>query len=161
MYIDIDFSTDWEQEFQKRLDSDGPFASWEMFNLAFEAEEHRAVPSFDGLVAPSYLPNLTPYEHQLETARRVVEDMNGKAILADEVGLGKTIEAGLVLKEYMIRGLVKKSINPSTRITSKSMVKRVKREIPHSCHPTKEIVRLGTSRRCCRIDGNRQKTASP
>ncbi|MBM7633679.1 DEAD/DEAH box helicase [Geomicrobium sediminis] len=108
MYIDIDFSTDWEQEFQKRLDNDGPFASWEMFNLAFEAEEHRAVPSFDGLVAPSYLPNLTPYEHQLETARRVVEDMNGKAILADEVGLGKTIEAGLVLKEYMIRGLVKK-----------------------------------------------------
>src|SRR5690606_5921957 len=29
-------------------------------------------------------------------------------ILADEVGLGKTIEAGLILKEYMIRGLVKK-----------------------------------------------------
>ncbi|MGZ6539666.1 MAG: DEAD/DEAH box helicase, partial [Bacteroidia bacterium] len=36
------------------------------------------------------------------------ENMNGKAILADEVGLGKTIEAGLILKEYMIRGLVKK-----------------------------------------------------
>lgn len=36
--------------------------------------------------------------------------MNGKAILADEVGLGKTIEAGLVLKEYMIRGLVKKAL---------------------------------------------------
>jgi SNF2 family DNA or RNA helicase len=34
--------------------------------------------------------------------------MHGKAILADEVGLGKTIEAGLILKEYMIRGLVKK-----------------------------------------------------
>ncbi|MFP3339539.1 SNF2-related protein, partial [Micrococcus sp. SIMBA_131] len=28
--------------------------------------------------------------------------------LADEVGLGKTIEAGLIIKEYMIRGLVKK-----------------------------------------------------
>ncbi len=38
--------------------------------------------------------------------------MNGKAILADEVGLGKTIEAGLILKEYMIRGLVKKVLNP-------------------------------------------------
>ena len=44
----------------------------------------------------------------METARQVVEKMNGKAILADEVGLGKTIEAGLIIKEYMIRGLVKK-----------------------------------------------------
>lgn len=34
--------------------------------------------------------------------------MRGRAILADEVGLGKTIEAGLILKEYIIRGLVKK-----------------------------------------------------
>ena len=41
-------------------------------------------------------------------AKQVVENMNGKAILADEVGLGKTIEAGLIIKEYMIRGLVKK-----------------------------------------------------
>ncbi len=34
--------------------------------------------------------------------------MQGQAILADEVGLGKTIEAGLVLKEYLLRGLAKK-----------------------------------------------------
>lgn len=108
MYIDIDFSIEWEEQFQQRLDQDGPFASWEMFNLAYEAEEYQAVPSFDGLVAPTYLPQLQPYDHQLETARKVVEELNGKAILADEVGLGKTIEAGLVLKEYMIRGLVKK-----------------------------------------------------
>lgn len=45
---------------------------------------------------------------RLEVARKVVEQMNGKAILADEVGLGKTVEAGLILKEYMIRGLAKK-----------------------------------------------------
>lgn len=36
--------------------------------------------------------------------------MRGRAILADEVGLGKTIEAGLVLKEYLIRGLVKRAL---------------------------------------------------
>lgn len=34
--------------------------------------------------------------------------MSGRAILADEVGLGKTIEAGLILKEYLVRGLVGK-----------------------------------------------------
>lgn len=34
--------------------------------------------------------------------------MNGKVILVDEVGLGKMIEVGLILKEYMICGFVKK-----------------------------------------------------
>ncbi|MBB6448897.1 SNF2 family DNA or RNA helicase [Geomicrobium halophilum] len=110
MYIDIHFSTDWEEKFKKALDDEGPWSSWEMYRLAYEAEKHKAVPSFDGLVATSHLPQLSLYDHQWETARRVVEDMNGKAILADEVGLGKTIEAGLVLKEYMIRGLVKKAL---------------------------------------------------
>jgi SNF2 family DNA or RNA helicase len=34
--------------------------------------------------------------------------MNGRAILADEVGLGKTIEAGIVLKELTVRGLARR-----------------------------------------------------
>ena len=48
--------------------------------------------------------------HQIDTAKRVLNEMRGRAILADEVGLGKTIEAGLILKEYMIRGLVRKTL---------------------------------------------------
>src|SRR2546428_3711266 len=36
--------------------------------------------------------------------------MHGRGILADEVGLGKPIEAGLVLKEYAIRGLVRRAL---------------------------------------------------
>lgn len=44
----------------------------------------------------------------MDTARKVLFEMSGRAILADEVGLGKTIEAGLILKEYMVRGLVSK-----------------------------------------------------
>ncbi len=31
-------------------------------------------------------------------------------MLADEVGLGKTIEAGMILKEYMLRGLVRRAL---------------------------------------------------
>ncbi len=46
--------------------------------------------------------------HQRETIRRVMEEMDGKAILADEVGLGKTIEAGMILREYLKQGLIKK-----------------------------------------------------
>ncbi|MCK8827484.1 DEAD/DEAH box helicase [Natroniella acetigena] len=41
--------------------------------------------------------------HQIKTVERVVNEMNGRALLADEVGLGKTIEAGMILKEYLVR----------------------------------------------------------
>jgi SNF2 family DNA or RNA helicase len=82
--------------------------SWEHFQMAYTAAKATNIDTFTGLVAPGYLPHMTFHPHQLEASRRVVEEMNGRAILADEVGLGKTIEAGLVLKELMIRGLVKK-----------------------------------------------------
>ncbi|QPA30038.1 DEAD/DEAH box helicase [Thermaerobacillus caldiproteolyticus] len=106
--IDIEFDTSWKKGFLERVEKDGPWTSWELYQLSLEAATHLSVPDFDGLQAPKHLPHLTPLPHQLEVARQVVEKMNGKAILADEVGLGKTIEAGLILKEYMIRGLVKK-----------------------------------------------------
>ena len=108
MDITITFDDTWEQEFLKRVDEDGPWGNWELAKLAMEAEKALAIPSFTGLQAPKHLPEVTFLPHQLDTAKQVVEKMNGKAILADEVGLGKTIEAGLILKEYMIRGLVKK-----------------------------------------------------
>ncbi len=53
---------------------------------------------------------LIPYIHQIECVRRVIDEMNGQAILADEVGLGKTIEAGLILFEYLERGLINKAL---------------------------------------------------
>lgn len=108
MTVDINFNYTWQDDFLKKVEQDGPWAHWELYRLAFEVENNLAIKNFDGLLAPSFLPNLQPLPHQLETAKRVVEEMNGKGILADEVGLGKTIEAGLILKEYMIRGLVKK-----------------------------------------------------
>ncbi|MFB1098978.1 DEAD/DEAH box helicase [Terribacillus sp. JSM ZJ617] len=91
-----------------KLQQEGETASWEHFKMAYTAAKETNIDTFTGLVAPGYLPHMTFHPHQLEASRRVVEEMNGRAILADEVGLGKTIEAGLVLKELMIRGLVKK-----------------------------------------------------
>ncbi|MFC0470977.1 DEAD/DEAH box helicase [Halalkalibacter kiskunsagensis] len=108
MNIEIHFDQEWSDTFKDRLDQDGPWSNWELFKLAYEAEEHQIIPEFHGLQAPKHLPQLEPFPHQIEVANTVIEQMNGKAILADEVGLGKTIEAGLILKEYMIRGLVKK-----------------------------------------------------
>lgn len=108
MSVHIEFDSSWQDDFLQRIDNDGPWGNWDLFKLAVDIEKHLLIPEFEGLQAPNYLPHLTPLPHQLETAKQVIENMNGKAILADEVGLGKTIEAGLILKEYMIRGLVKK-----------------------------------------------------
>ena len=42
------------------------------------------------------------HEHQLEVVRRVLEDPVQRYLLADEVGLGKTIEAGLIIRQYLL-----------------------------------------------------------
>src|SRR5882724_8251663 len=47
-------------------------------------------------------------DYQVRTALRVLGPLRGRALLSDEVGLGKTIEAGLVLKELLTRGMVKR-----------------------------------------------------
>lgn len=108
MNIPIIFEKSWQEEFLNKVNTDGPWSNYELFKLAYEAKEKTIIKDFYGLQGPNYLPELTALPHQVETATKVIEEMNGKAILADEVGLGKTIEAGLILKEYMIRGLVKK-----------------------------------------------------
>jgi SNF2 family DNA or RNA helicase len=46
--------------------------------------------------------------HQVFVAHRVVENPPHRYLLADEVGLGKTIEAGLVLKELRARGVARR-----------------------------------------------------
>ncbi|MBS4191269.1 DEAD/DEAH box helicase [Bacillus sp. FJAT-49705] len=108
MTVRIEFDSSWQEELLTRIENDGPWGNWELYKLAVAVETHTTIPDFEGLQAPKHLSGLTPLPHQLEVSKQVVESMNGKAILADEVGLGKTIEAGLILKEYMIRGLVKK-----------------------------------------------------
>lgn len=49
-----------------------------------------------------------PLPHQIHVLNRAVSNNNIRYILADEVGLGKTIEAGLIIKELKTRGLIKR-----------------------------------------------------
>lgn len=46
--------------------------------------------------------NIDLYPHQVEVVRRVLEDPIGRYLLADEVGLGKTVEAGTILRQYLL-----------------------------------------------------------
>ena len=53
---------------------------------------------------------IEPELHQVYVAHRVVSKLRPRMILADEVGLGKTIEAGLVIKELRARRLLDRVI---------------------------------------------------
>ena len=66
-------------------------------------------PGFDTFLS---LPGLRfePFDYQVQAARVALRRMRGRAILADEVGLGKTIEAGLVLAELRLRGLANRTL---------------------------------------------------
>jgi SNF2 family DNA or RNA helicase len=108
--IQVNKDTAFITELESIIENDGPYSSWDLFSMAYHAELTTITPEFKGLRAFEYLPHVEFLEHQIEAAEQAIETMNGRAILADEVGLGKTIEAGLILKEYMIRGLVKNAL---------------------------------------------------
>lgn len=52
--------------------------------------------------------NVSIFEHQIRAAQRVKNELGGSALLSDEVGLGKTVEAGIIIKEFLITSLAKK-----------------------------------------------------
>ncbi|MBC7752533.1 MAG: DEAD/DEAH box helicase family protein [Candidatus Saccharibacteria bacterium] len=52
--------------------------------------------------------NVIALPHQLKALNRVMSKPQVRYLLADEVGLGKTIEAGLVMRELKLRGLVRR-----------------------------------------------------
>jgi SNF2 family DNA or RNA helicase len=78
------------------------------FRLRRTTEEVALTPGLDRLIALDQN-RIQELPHQIEVAMRVLRPpMRGRAVLADEVGLGKTIEAGLILKELSVRGLARR-----------------------------------------------------
>jgi SNF2 family DNA or RNA helicase len=53
--------------------------------------------------------------HQVESTHRIVNSFRQRFLIADEVGLGKTIEAGLVIKEMIYRQNYKRIIKSALR----------------------------------------------
>ena len=63
----------------------------------------------DALLAPLE-GNLVPLPHQIHALSRAFNSNRVRYLLADEVGLGKTIEAGMIMRELKLRGLVRKTL---------------------------------------------------
>ena len=77
------------------------------FELALRAARLATHAGFDRLICLPLVRDMELLEHQTRTAKTVLRRLRGRALLCDEVGLGKTIEAGLVLSELHMRGLVR------------------------------------------------------
>ena len=63
----------------------------------------------DVLLAPIES-SVIPLPHQIRALSRAIANDRVRYLLADEVGLGKTIEAGLIMRELKLRGLVKRTL---------------------------------------------------
>jgi SNF2 family DNA or RNA helicase len=102
------------------------FQPFQAFKLNMEALKLKQTQKIDRLIAVDAIrTKLIPYNFQLKTALQVINEMNANAILADEVGLGKTIEAGLIMKELLLR----EEINSILIIAPKSLLTQWKSEM--------------------------------
>jgi SNF2 family DNA or RNA helicase len=71
-------------------------------------KDFATIPDFDKLLSQNHLREMNLFEYQIRTVKEVLKKFRGRALLCDEVGLGKTIEACTVMMEYIIRGLARK-----------------------------------------------------
>src|SRR5690606_19851984 len=78
--------------------------------LHLQAQRLARVGGFEEVLCLPLLRQVERPPHQERTALTVMRRFRGRAILGDEVGLGKTIEAALILKEYVLRGLVRRAL---------------------------------------------------
>ena len=87
---------------------DGPVSDPMAFHLRSEMVRLSLFEGFDELLCLPALQGVEAHWYQVETVRKVLKQYRGRVLLADEVGLGKTVEAGMVLKEYMLRGMAER-----------------------------------------------------
>ncbi|MBW2650915.1 MAG: tetratricopeptide repeat protein, partial [Deltaproteobacteria bacterium] len=96
-------------DFSKRIPLK-KYDSFEDYNLLLQYQRLSLVKEFDELLCLEHLRNIDKYWYQIESVSNVLKRFRGRVLLADEVGLGKTIEAGMLLKEYILRGMIKKAL---------------------------------------------------
>ena len=90
----------------------GSFDSSELFKLQMDVKKIISGSEIDELISFGMIEKNLAYDlpYQREGALRLLRDLNATALLADEVGLGKTITTAMVIKEGVVRGFLKKIV---------------------------------------------------
>ena len=104
--------------------AEGHFESLRAHRLQLVAERLLLVGGFDELISLDDLA-FSPFPYQIKAAQAALRRFRGRGMLCDEVGLGKTIEAGLVIKEYLLRQM----INRVLIITPPGLVQQWREEL--------------------------------
>lgn len=79
----------------------------------------------DNLLLAPIQSSVVPLPHQFYALNRAMSRDRIRYLLADEVGLGKTIEAGLILRELKLRGMVQRVLV----VTPKGLVRQWQAEM--------------------------------
>ena len=135
--IPLTFHTD-KPSFFKVLSNPEP-AGTEQYELLLASHDIRFTESFENLICLSSLTLIQSFWYQEETAKKVLKQYRGRALLSDEVGLGKTIEALIILSEYIKRGMVKTGLilTPSPLVSQwkEEMISKFNLDVPSTDDP--------------------------
>ena len=114
----IPLTLTWPEKLDEQLALTVTDTNREAFRLRDELAQLGLLQGFDDLLCLTALQGVETYWYQVESVRKVLRQFRGRVLLADEVGLGKTIEAGMVLKEYLLRGMAEKILilTPATLV---------------------------------------------
>ena len=108
--VGIPFTMEIDLAALSSVDTGQPEQDGRRFGLRERLAHLGLAQGFDELLCLPHLAGFEPLWHQLETVRKVLKQFRGRVLLADEVGLGKTIEAAMVLKEYALRGMAERTL---------------------------------------------------
>ncbi len=99
LYVRCDRMIDDPTDFLAGRVTESPYLHERRSRLAKAfAEQRGAAAGMTGLLSAG----IELESHQIEVVRRVLQDPAQRYLLADEVGLGKTIEAGIIIRQFVL-----------------------------------------------------------
>ncbi len=106
-WIRIIETNSFEQVSYDELEEDDNYFSMSQLRFISTAAKIKDEVAKKNILAP-YESSLIPLPHQVLVLEKVMQSGQNRFLLADEVGMGKTIETGLILKELKLRGEIKR-----------------------------------------------------